>query len=63
MPTHKELANRIGTHREAVTKELKSLVHEGIAEAARGALRIKDVAKLTKMVKGPEGEDYQNIGR
>lgn len=37
-PTHAELASRISTHREAVTRELKSLERSGLIERRRGAI-------------------------
>ncbi len=49
-PTHAELASRVSTQREAVTKEIGRLVRRGIVARGRGALRIKDVARLEKMV-------------
>ena len=37
-PTHAELAARVSTHREAVTRELKALESEGLIERRRGAI-------------------------
>jgi CRP/FNR family transcriptional regulator, cyclic AMP receptor protein len=49
-PTHAELASRVSTQREAVTKEIGKLVRQGILERARGSLRITDVKRLERMV-------------
>ena len=45
-PTHAELANRIGTHREAVTRELRVLSKGGVIRYARHSLLILDLARL-----------------
>lgn len=45
-PTHAELANRIGTHREAVTRELGYLSEQGITRSAGRTLSILEVASL-----------------
>lgn len=46
MPTHAEIASRIGTHREAVTRELNQLAQEGIIRQAGRQAEILSVAKL-----------------
>lgn len=45
-PTHADLASRIGTHREAVTKELSRLAREGHIVRADGALLIPSLRAL-----------------
>jgi CRP/FNR family cyclic AMP-dependent transcriptional regulator len=45
-PTHYEIAARIGSHREAVTREFNRLEAAGIVEVRRRQLRIVDVKKL-----------------
>lgn len=45
-PTHSELADRIGSHREAVTKELRRLSREGALEVRRGLIRVLKPDKL-----------------
>jgi CRP-like cAMP-binding protein len=45
-PTHAELASRIGTHREAVTRELRLLSKERIIRYGRRSLMIVDLARL-----------------
>lgn len=56
MPTHAELASRISTHREAVTRELNRLVQEGVIERQGTALVITDVARLMRMVEDASAE-------
>lgn len=54
-PTHSEIASRVSTHREAVTRELNRLAHEGLIERQRGGLTVLDVAGLSRLV-----EDMQS---
>ena len=49
-PTHAEIAARISTHREAVTRELKKLEREGIIEKTKGSIVIVDIEKFEKVV-------------
>lgn len=49
-PTHAELASRIGTHREAVTREMGALVERGIVSTRRRALEVIDLASLEEAV-------------
>ncbi|WP_319024817.1 Crp/Fnr family transcriptional regulator [Nisaea sediminum] len=49
-PTHAEIAARISTHREAVTRELKALERSDLLERTRGAYVVKDLAELKRMV-------------
>ena len=46
VPTHAEIALRIGTHREAVTRELRSLQARGFITWNRGKHIIHDVSAL-----------------
>jgi CRP-like cAMP-binding protein len=46
MPTHADLAARIGTHREAVTRELNLLAGEGILRQSGRKVEILSVARL-----------------
>jgi CRP/FNR family transcriptional regulator, cyclic AMP receptor protein len=55
-PTHVEIASRISTHREAVTRELNRLSRIGIIERRGGTLLVKDVDRLTGMVHDATGE-------
>jgi CRP/FNR family cyclic AMP-dependent transcriptional regulator len=45
-PTHAELAARIGSHREAVTRELNHLSHLGLISRYRGAISLVDRDRL-----------------
>ncbi|MBD8555102.1 Crp/Fnr family transcriptional regulator [Rhizobium sp. CFBP 8762] len=45
-PTHTELAARIGSHREAVTRELNVLIRNGLVTRNRGAFLLTDRNKL-----------------
>jgi hypothetical protein len=49
-PTHAEIASRISTHREAVTRELNALARARLIEKRSGVLVIRDIAALTEMV-------------
>ena len=55
-PTHADLAGRIGTHREAVTRELAYLQREGIAEQDGRRLVVSDVARLAQFVRDAAGD-------
>lgn len=45
-PTHYEIASRIGSHREAVTREFNRLEVESVIEASRRQIRILNLAQL-----------------
>jgi len=49
-PTHADIASRISTHREAVTRELNHLAQIGLLERRTGALVVTDVPGLAHMV-------------
>ena len=49
-PTHADIASRLSTHREAVTRELNALDHGGLIERRPGALVIPDIARLARLV-------------
>ncbi len=55
-PTHTEIASRISTHREAVTRELNDLARKGLIKRHRGALEICDVTRLTRLVEEVLGQ-------
>jgi CRP/FNR family cyclic AMP-dependent transcriptional regulator len=55
-PTHSEIASRVATHREAVTRELNRLARMGLIERANGALVVKDVEGLAELVQTATGE-------
>lgn len=54
-PKHADIASRISTHREAVTRELNHLEHAGLIERPGGAIIIRDMARLAEMVKEVKG--------
>ena len=54
-PTHAELAARVSSHREAITRELNALGRDGLIERRRGAIVLLDVDRLRGMVTGSAG--------
>jgi CRP-like cAMP-binding protein len=52
-PTHYEVASRVGTAREQVTRELSRLVRQGVLERAGRALVLRDVAALEQLAVAP----------
>jgi CRP/FNR family cyclic AMP-dependent transcriptional regulator len=60
-PTHAELASRIGTHREAVTRELSALARKRIVRISRRCLEFLDLARLEEELRSslcaPVAED------
>ncbi len=54
-PTHMEIASRLSTHREAVTRELNALSQLKIIERNSRRLTFLDVARLEKMVQEVQG--------
>ena len=55
-PTHAHLASRIGTHREAVTREMQYLQKQGIVRQQGRAMTIADVARLAEIVRAASGD-------
>jgi len=55
-PTHADIASRVSTHREAVTRELNALDQAGLIERQQRTLVITDVARLDQMVEQVLGE-------
>jgi CRP-like cAMP-binding protein len=49
-PTHTEIASRISTHREAVTRELNRLEDLGLIVREGRSLRVADLERLQAMV-------------
>lgn len=49
-PTHAELAARVSSHREAVTRELKKLESARLLQRRRGAIVIVDAKRLAKLI-------------
>ncbi len=55
-PTHAEIASRISTHREAVTREISVLAQSGVLEKRNRALVVRDIAWLQDVVEMKLGE-------
>jgi adenylate cyclase len=49
VPTHNDIASRVGTTREQVTRELSRLSREGVLERSRQALVVRDIAALERL--------------
>jgi CRP-like cAMP-binding protein len=49
-PTHAELAGRVNSHREAVTRELNASERAGLIARRRGAIVLLDADRLRRMV-------------
>ena len=49
-PTHPDIASRISTYREQVTRELSAMVKQGLLERADHALVVPDVRRLEQIV-------------
>jgi len=54
-PKHTDIASRVSTYREQVTRELSALVKTGILERGDHALVIRDVARLERLVEEVRG--------
>ena len=55
-PTHAHLASRIGTHREAVTREMQYLQKQGIVRQQGREMTVADVARLAEIVRAASGD-------
>jgi CRP-like cAMP-binding protein len=55
-PTHADIASRVSTHREAVTRELNRLSRIGLIERQSGVLIVRDVDRLAEMLHEMTGE-------
>ena len=49
-PVQKDLAARIGSRREVVSREIAKMKREGLVEVTTGALILKDLARLNAMI-------------
>lgn len=49
-PTQKDLAARIGTRREVVSREIANLKRAGVVDKTTGALVLADLPKLNKLI-------------
>ena len=56
LPTSADIAARVNTRREAVSRELASLARRGIIERRSKTLTIRDVAGLNELVEASFGE-------
>ena len=52
LPKHQELAHRVSTYREQVTRELSALAKAGVLAREGGALVVRDAARLQRMAQG-----------
>ncbi len=55
-PAHVDIASRVSTHREAVTRELSHLSRIGIIERQDDALLVRDIDRLAEIVHEATGE-------
>jgi CRP/FNR family cyclic AMP-dependent transcriptional regulator len=60
-PTHADIASRIGTHREAVSREFSELARNRLIERRGSTLVIRDVTRLAGMVEEIFGEPCGEI--
>lgn len=60
-PRHADIASRVSTHREAVTREMNVLARAGIIRQERNALYILDLPRLGQMVHEVLGLDLEEI--
>lgn len=60
-PTHAEIATLIGSHREAVTRELNSLSRDGIIETTRSEISILDLQALADKASAALGISIQDF--
>ncbi|HVJ11845.1 MAG TPA: cyclic nucleotide-binding domain-containing protein, partial [Burkholderiales bacterium] len=56
-PTHKDIASRVGTSREQVSRELSRLVRAGLLERAKRNLALCDMAALEQLAGDPQPEE------
>lgn len=55
-PTLAEIADRVSTHREAVSREISRMVKDGVLKRSKDSLEIVDVERLDAMVRDAVGE-------
>lgn len=55
-PKHADLAGQVSTYREQVTREISTLVRQGLVKKDGGALVLTDVGKLERMVQEVRSE-------
>ena len=49
-PTHQDIASRISTHREAVSREISELTKNAILKRSEGKLIVQDISKLEALL-------------
>jgi len=55
-PTHSEIASRISTHREAVSREISRLTDIGLLQREGRNMRVMDASRLAALVAEAKGE-------
>jgi CRP-like cAMP-binding protein len=61
VPRHADIASRVSTHREAVTREMNVLARAGVLKQDRNALHILDLPRLAQMVHEVLGLEPRDI--
>jgi len=56
-PTHSAIATRIGSHREAVTRELGSLARQGIIAQRGRSLTVLSISRLAEEIRRSTGDN------
>ena len=56
-PKHADLAGRVSTYREQVTRELSALARVGLLERAGRALVVRDLARLAQLATSARGRE------
>jgi CRP/FNR family transcriptional regulator, cyclic AMP receptor protein len=52
LPTHTELAHRVSTYREQITREISALARSGVLAREGSALVVRDMVRLQRIVEG-----------
>ena len=55
IPIHSDIASRVSTTRETVTRVLNDLARQGIVQRTREGLVIRDLRRLRRMVEDVRG--------
>jgi CRP/FNR family transcriptional regulator, cyclic AMP receptor protein len=55
VPTHSDIASRVSTHREAVTRELNELARIGMIERRGNDLIVRNIQELERLVAEADG--------
>lgn len=55
-PTHADIASRVSSHREAVTREMGRLAKDGLLEKAKDSIVVTDTRRLAQLVEQSLGE-------